>query len=134
MDRLRSRLHLKRRLLRHHGLLELLHGLVRLSLLEELALGAKVIRCLHRALRHGGGVLLGHLEGFGDRIGSARLMNRSRLRCGLVGLRLLGLMAVPPRGRDPAPAFARLSAEQHRVLATHPEADRLSAGMSGDRP
>ena len=48
------------------------------------------------------------------------------------GLRLLGLMAVPPRGRDPAPAFARLSAEQHRVLATHPEADRLSAGMSGD--
>jgi PLP dependent protein len=51
---------------------------------------------------------------------------------GLPGLRLLGLMAVAPRGADPAPAFARLAALADRVRADHPEATELSAGMSGD--
>lgn len=48
------------------------------------------------------------------------------------GLRLRGLMAVAPRGADPAPAFARLAELAERVRADHPEADALSAGMSGD--
>jgi pyridoxal phosphate enzyme (YggS family) len=48
------------------------------------------------------------------------------------GLRLLGLMAVSPRGGDPAPAFARLAALAARVRADHPDALELSAGMSGD--
>jgi len=48
------------------------------------------------------------------------------------GLRLRGLMAVAPRGEDPAPAFARLAALAARVRADHPDAVELSAGMSGD--
>jgi hypothetical protein len=51
---------------------------------------------------------------------------------GSPGLRLRGLMAVAPRGADPAPAFARLAALAARVRADHPEAVELSAGMSGD--
>lgn len=48
------------------------------------------------------------------------------------GLRLRGLMAVAPRGAEPAPAFARLAALAERVRADHPEAVDISAGMSGD--
>jgi pyridoxal phosphate enzyme (YggS family) len=48
------------------------------------------------------------------------------------GLRLRGLMAVAPRGADPAPAFARLAELAARVRADHPDAVELSAGMSGD--
>ena len=48
------------------------------------------------------------------------------------GLRLRGLMAVAPRGEDPAPAFARLAALAERLRADHPDAVELSAGMSGD--
>ncbi|NEK84457.1 YggS family pyridoxal phosphate-dependent enzyme [Blastococcus saxobsidens] len=51
---------------------------------------------------------------------------------GAAGLRLRGLMAVAPRGAEPAPAFARLAALAERVRADHPEADGVSAGMSGD--
>jgi pyridoxal phosphate enzyme (YggS family) len=51
---------------------------------------------------------------------------------GCAGLRLRGLMAVAPRGADPAPAFERLAALAARVRADHPEAVELSAGMSGD--
>lgn len=56
--------------------------------------------------------------------------------CGLVadaeGLELVGLMAVPPLGVDPDTAFAALDAEHRRVLADHPAARELSAGMSTD--
>jgi PLP dependent protein len=48
------------------------------------------------------------------------------------GLRLRGLMAVAPRGEDPAPAFDRLAGLAGRVRADHPEAVELSAGMSAD--
>jgi PLP dependent protein len=48
------------------------------------------------------------------------------------GLRLRGLMAVAPRGGDPAAAFARLAELAARVRADHPDAVELSAGMSGD--
>ena len=48
------------------------------------------------------------------------------------GLRLRGLMAVAPRGEDPASAFGRLATVAARVRADHPEAVELSAGMSGD--
>jgi pyridoxal phosphate enzyme (YggS family) len=47
-------------------------------------------------------------------------------------LRLAGLMAVAPLGEDPAPAFARLARVRADLLAEHPEADVMSAGMSGD--
>ncbi len=48
------------------------------------------------------------------------------------GLALRGLMAVAPRGEDPAAAFARLAEIRAGFLADHPAATRLSAGMSGD--
>lgn len=55
---------------------------------------------------------------------------------GLPALRLRGLMALAPPpgalGGGPGPAFARLAELATRLQATHPQADLLSAGMSGD--
>jgi PLP dependent protein len=48
------------------------------------------------------------------------------------GLRLLGLMAVAPRGVSPGPAFADLAALAERIRGDHPDAREVSAGMSGD--
>jgi len=47
-------------------------------------------------------------------------------------LRLRGLMAVAPLGADPDEAFGRLAEIRAGFLTDHPEATRLSAGMSGD--
>ena len=49
------------------------------------------------------------------------------------GLRLVGLMAIPPLGVDADDAFTALAAEHRRVLTNHPGATQLSAGMSGDQ-
>ena len=48
------------------------------------------------------------------------------------GLRLAGVMAVAPLGADPAAAFTRLADVRAGLLAEHPEATAMSAGMSGD--
>ncbi len=48
------------------------------------------------------------------------------------GIRLVGVMAVAPLGEEPRAAFARLRAVSERVRALAPDADRISAGMSGD--
>ena len=48
------------------------------------------------------------------------------------GLTLVGLMAVAPLGADPDLSFAALASAHRRVLANHPGATGLSAGMSGD--
>jgi pyridoxal phosphate enzyme (YggS family) len=50
-------------------------------------------------------------------------------------LRLNGVMAVAPPGLDDAArmaAFERIAATAQQIRATHPEADWISAGMSGD--
>jgi pyridoxal phosphate enzyme (YggS family) len=47
-------------------------------------------------------------------------------------LRLRGLMAIAPPGEDPAAAFRRLAEIRQELLADHPDATWLSAGMSGD--
>jgi pyridoxal phosphate enzyme (YggS family) len=47
-------------------------------------------------------------------------------------LRLRGLMAVAPLGADPAEAFAGLHRIHDELVADHPDATWLSAGMSGD--
>ncbi|HEX5741946.1 MAG TPA: YggS family pyridoxal phosphate-dependent enzyme [Pilimelia sp.] len=47
-------------------------------------------------------------------------------------LRLRGLMAVAPLGAEPAVAFDRLHRTARQVRAAYPEAELLSAGMSGD--
>ena len=48
------------------------------------------------------------------------------------GLRLRGLMAVPPLEADPRASYDRLVALAHDLRAGHPDADVVSAGMSGD--
>jgi pyridoxal phosphate enzyme (YggS family) len=48
------------------------------------------------------------------------------------GLRLRGLMAVAPPGEEPRAAFERLADVRRGLLAEHPGATWLSAGMSGD--
>ena len=47
-------------------------------------------------------------------------------------LRLRGLMAVAPLGEDPVAAYSRLAPIRARLLADHPDATWLSAGMSAD--
>ena len=57
------------------------------------------------------------------------------LACEFDGHRMLtlrGLMAVAPLGADPRVAFGRLGAIRRELLAEHPEARWLSAGMSAD--
>ena len=54
------------------------------------------------------------------------------LVAGTAGLRLGGVMAVAPQGADPDPAFARLREVAAALVATHPGATIVSAGMSGD--
>ncbi|MBS1693636.1 MAG: YggS family pyridoxal phosphate-dependent enzyme [Actinobacteria bacterium] len=51
---------------------------------------------------------------------------------GAKGLRLAGLMGIPPLGADPDAAFARLQSELHRVQQNYQQRLGLSAGMSGD--
>ena len=48
------------------------------------------------------------------------------------GLRLRGLMAVAPPDEEPAAAFARLRPSRAELVASHPRARWLSAGMSAD--
>jgi PLP dependent protein len=48
------------------------------------------------------------------------------------GLRLGGLMAVAPLGWDPDRAFEVLAGLSGRLIAAHPGATTVSAGMSGD--
>jgi pyridoxal phosphate enzyme (YggS family) len=48
------------------------------------------------------------------------------------GLRPVGVMAVAPRGADPAESFARLAAAAERLRRDYPDATWVSAGMSGD--
>jgi pyridoxal phosphate enzyme (YggS family) len=48
------------------------------------------------------------------------------------GLPLRGVMGVAPLGADPRPGFERLVEIRDRLLADHPDARWVSAGMSGD--
>lgn len=48
------------------------------------------------------------------------------------GVRLVGVMGVAPLGAEPRAAFARLREVSDRVRVLAPDADRISAGMSGD--
>lgn len=50
------------------------------------------------------------------------------------GLQLAGVMAVAPRDEDPHAAFQRLAAVHDQLLADHPQALIVSAGMSQDFP
>jgi uncharacterized pyridoxal phosphate-containing UPF0001 family protein len=67
-----------------------------------------------------GGVAPDDLPALADRVANAE------------NLHLAGLMAIPPLDVEPEPEFARLQRLHARLLADHPAATDLSAGMSGD--
>ncbi|MEK8071283.1 YggS family pyridoxal phosphate-dependent enzyme [Rhodococcoides navarretei] len=69
---------------------------------------------------HRGGVERGELHELADVVSNA------------TGVRLAGLMAVPPLEADPDAAFADLEGLHSELLANHPGALELSAGMTGD--
>ena len=48
------------------------------------------------------------------------------------GLRLVGVMAVPPLGADPISSYQRLAVIAEDLQANHPTATTISAGMSAD--
>lgn len=56
----------------------------------------------------------------------------AELAAGTAGLRLAGLMAVPPIGADVDVAFATLAELSEEVASQHPGAGGISAGMSAD--
>ena len=70
--------------------------------------------------RERGGVVADELESLADAVASAP------------ELELGGLMGVPPLGWEPDAAFALLAELHTSLLAEHPGATELSAGMSGD--
>jgi pyridoxal phosphate enzyme (YggS family) len=51
---------------------------------------------------------------------------------GSTGLNLAGVMAVAPLGAPPEPAFEKLAGVSARLVADHPGASAISAGMSQD--
>nr|WP_137723869.1 YggS family pyridoxal phosphate-dependent enzyme [Prescottella subtropica] len=67
-----------------------------------------------------GGVPVGEVAALADRVAASS------------NLVLRGVMAVPPLGSDPDAEFARLEALHAEVLAAHPSATTVSAGMTGD--
>lgn len=65
-------------------------------------------------------------------VAPADLADLAERVAGADALLLRGLMAVAPLDEDPADAFSRLAQIRRELLATHPDATDLSAGMSGD--
>jgi pyridoxal phosphate enzyme (YggS family) len=67
-----------------------------------------------------GGALPADVAGLAERVEDA------------AGLLLAGVMAVAPRAADPRAAFAQLQQVSVDLVAAHPAATMISAGMSGD--
>lgn len=63
---------------------------------------------------------------------AAELPSLAEAVSGAEGLRLAGVMAVPPQGSDPARAFAELARLSAELQRDHPDAVAVSAGMSSD--
>ncbi len=106
----------------------LVHSLDSVRLADALADGAE------RAGRRLPVLLQVSLDGDPQRSGVAAgdLAPLAAHVAGLPGLRLRGLMAVAPMGAEPARAFGDLAELAAGLRNDHPDADLLSAGMSGD--
>ncbi|WP_405475567.1 YggS family pyridoxal phosphate-dependent enzyme [Paenarthrobacter ilicis] len=74
----------------------------------------------HDAGTHRGGAAPSDVEALADRIAAT------------AGLQLKGLMAVAPLGSEPGAAFELLAGISSTLVAIHPEAVAISAGMSQD--
>lgn len=99
---------------------------------------SKLAHALDRAAGHEGRVLdvlvqVG-LDTAGKRGGVAPADVRALadVVAGLDHLRLRGVMAVAPRDEPPRPAFVRLRELSEWLVADHPDATWISAGMSAD--
>lgn len=112
---------------------DLVHAVDRLSLVTALDKGAaragRIVDCLAEvnlddpadgSAAGRGGVRPEHAGEIADAIAAAP------------HLRLRGVMGVAPLGGDAAEAFGVLAATGADLRARHPEADLMSAGMSGD--
>jgi pyridoxal phosphate enzyme (YggS family) len=74
------------------------------------------------------------IDGDPDRGGAAGddIWRISDLVAASAALRLGGVMAVAPQEWDPDRAFEQLAKLTERLVASHPDATTVSAGMSGD--
>ncbi|HYJ74892.1 MAG TPA: YggS family pyridoxal phosphate-dependent enzyme [Kineosporiaceae bacterium] len=110
------------------GYADLVHSVDRPSLVTALDRAAaghdRVLDCLLQVSLDGdparGGVPVADLPGLAERAAAAE------------NLRLRGVMAVAPLGADPLRAFAPLRELLATVREHAPQADLISAGMSGD--
>ena len=109
---------------------DVVHSVDRERLAASLSKGAeaagRVLTCLIQVSLDPAGT-----DGRGG-VQADRVLELASVIAGLPHLRLGGLMAVAPLGADPAEAFRRLAEVRLRLLAEHPEAAAMSAGMSGD--
>ncbi len=109
-------------------LADVVHSVDDPRLVEPLARGAadvgRTLGCFVQVSLDGdparGGVGLDGVEALCDQVAG-----RERLA-------LLGVMAVAPLGTDPGESFARLAEVSAAVVAAHPAARAVSAGMSDD--
>lgn len=107
---------------------DLVHSVDRASLVRALGKAARAagrtVGCLIQVSLdgdpHRGGAVAGDVPALADAIAAEG------------GLRVRGLMAVAPRGVSARRAFAVLPSLRERLLADHPQAGLISAGMSGD--
>jgi pyridoxal phosphate enzyme (YggS family) len=107
---------------------DVVHSVDRARLVPALASGAREagreLDCLIQVSLDGdpsrGGALIADVHGLADLIAAEE------------GLALRGLMAVAPLGMDPRRAFAARPRLRDRLLADHPQASIISAGMSED--
>jgi PLP dependent protein len=72
------------------------------------------------------------LDGDPARGGTTDVLPLAGAIAGSAHLRLAGVMAVAPQGWDPDTAFAKLADVSAGLVADHPAATAISAGMSGD--
>jgi PLP dependent protein len=89
------------------------------------ASGARILRTLLQV----------DFSGRGQGVAPEDATDAVRACVSIEGLRLVGLMTLPPWTGDPEatrPYFARLRTLRDRIKQTHPEVVELSMGMSGD--
>lgn len=110
------------------GYADMVHSVDRPGLVETLAAGAA------RAGRHVEVLLQVSLDGDPDRGGAlpADLWGLAERVANVQELQLRGVMAIAPQAGNPAASFGRLRELASELVAVHPEATLISAGMSGD--
>jgi pyridoxal phosphate enzyme (YggS family) len=105
---------------------QLVDALAKAVLNEQAASGRGNLDCFIQvsleddAGAHRGGAAPADVPGLAERIAEAG------------ALRLAGVMAVAPLGAAPEPAFEKLARISQRLVADHPSATAVSAGMSQD--